>query len=110
MSIAVQFKKPIVASDFVEAGMKATLTKDVWLPSLKSYHLTFDFSEYESENISCMTPRYLMPASRGKKVTAKAAGHYGDVYSVVLAADEESDEALASALAEYVDFLVSVAE
>lgn len=84
----VKFIKPIIDSDFIEVGMKATLVLATKIDETK-HQLLFDFSGFEEYNIARMSKRFENSFSN-KKVTAKEAGMYGVTYVVSVDATEET--------------------
>ena len=87
----VKFIKPIVKSDFPEAGMVARIV------TIGEYQdkllLTLDFNGFEEHNFPLMTARFEKMFSN-KKVTAKEAGRYGSIYNVLVASVESLEEYL----------------
>lgn len=87
----VKFIKPIIKSDFPEVGMIAKVTS---LTSVEDkLLLTLDFSGFESYNFPLMTARFEKMYGN-KKVTAKEAGRYGDIYNVLVDSVESVAEYL----------------
>jgi len=87
----VKFIKPIIKSDFPEEGMIAKITSLVEVE--EKLLLTLDFSGFEKHNFPLMTERF-EKIHGNKKVTAKEAGRYGNIYNVLMDSVESIPEYL----------------
>ena len=87
----VKFIKPIVKSDFPEVGMIARIVAITEIED--KLLLTLDFSGFEKHNFPLMTARFEKMFSN-KKVTAKEAGRYGNIYNVLVDKTEGLSEYL----------------